>query len=222
MSITAEGICNLALAHLKISKQIANLATDQSAEASACNLFYSNTYNEVLRAWKWPFASNIIMLSEIEANPFPDINGESEWAYAYQYPADCANLVRILSGIRDDTRQSRIPYRVVKYNNGKMILTDMENAQAEYTSNAVVPDSFDADFIMAFSYKLAVYLAPRLTGADPFKLGDGCLKNYFISLDQAKANALNEEQPEMDPDSEFVRARSGGVFNNNRGGSFGI
>lgn len=222
MSITAEGICNMALGHLKIGKQIANLLTDQSAEASACNLFYQTAKLLVFRDFKWPFATNIVQLALIQTYPFPNVNGDTEWSYAYQYPADAANIVRILSGIRQDSRQSRTPYRVFVYQGTKMILTDMQNAQMEYTTNNLKEDSFDPDFIMALSYRLAVYIAPRVTAGDPFKLGAECMKFYMMELDSARSNALNEEQMEEDPESEMIRARSGDIPKSSRGGIFGV
>lgn len=210
-TLTAEGICNMALGHLKITRQISILASDKSSEAEAFRLFYDNCKQQMLEDFKWPFATTQGSLALIENNPFPiNSSGDSEWAFAYQYPADALNFVRILSGIRNEARADRVPFRIMSNNvtSGlKMILTDMSCAVGEWTSNIVSEDSFTSSYAMALSLKLAGVVAPMVTGGDQFKLGMRALQLYGIQLEQAKANSLNEEQMEQEPESEFVLAR---------------
>ena len=59
---------------------------------------------------------------------------------------------------------------------------------------------------MAFSYKLAELIAPRIAGGDPFKLGPQAAVNYEKSKNTAQANSLNEEQEPEEPQSEFIRS----------------
>lgn len=209
--ITQEGICNLALGHLKISVQIANLTTDQSAAAVACRTFYNTVKQQTLEDFKWPFSTTQGALALLEDAPFPvNVNGGSEWSYAYEYPSDAVNFIRILSGIRNESRLDRVPFRIFNNNvnpNTKMILTDMECAIGEWSTNIVTEDTFTAAYVMALSLKLAMFIAPMVTGGDPFKLGDRAAKLYSQELIKAQGNALNEEQAEVEPDSEFVLAR---------------
>ncbi len=214
MSITAESICNMALGHLKIGKEISVLDTDKSAEAAACRLFYETVRGMTMEEFKWPFAKTQVALALVEESPFPVSDGDDdttdvgEWAFSYRYPANCANFIRILSGYRNDTRDTRVPFVIMQDSDGKLILTDMENAYGEFTIDEGVEDRFTYGFAMALSLKLAVYIAPRLTGGDPFKLSDRCMKLYEIELSNTTANALNEEQREEDPESELIRARN--------------
>jgi len=60
---------------------------------------------------------------------------------------------------------------------------------------------------MAVSLLLASYIAPRVTGGDPFKMGDRALRVYNFSYNKAKNNAFNEQQDEQPPESEFITAR---------------
>lgn len=63
---------------------------------------------------------------------------------------------------------------------------------------------------MAFSFRLAAYIAPRLTSGDPFKMSERAMQLYIIELTNAQATALNEQQDEQSPESEFIRSRDDG------------
>lgn len=215
-SIAQEGICNMALGHLKVARQIQNLATDQSAEGVACRTFYNVVKQEMLEDFKWPFATTQGSLALVQNNPFPfDTEGDSEWQYAYEYPAACVNFIRIISGIRNEARMDRVPFRIFNnsVDNSKLILTDMYQAIGEWTTNVVTEDMFSAAYVMALSLKLAHIIAPMVTGGDPFKLGDRAKALYGEALIKAQGNALNEEQMDMEPESEFVLARGYRDFN---------
>lgn len=200
----------MALGHLKIVRQIGNLTQDFSAEAVACRTFYNIVKQEMLEDFKWPFATKQGPLALIQTNPFP-INsfGDSEWQYAYEYPADSVNFVRIISGVRNETRLDRVPFRIFSnpVDDSKMILTDMDSAVGEWTKDVVTEDMLSAAYVMALSYRLASVIAPMVTGGDPFKLGDRAMQLYDKTLMKAQGNALNEEQMEVEPESEFVQAR---------------
>lgn len=210
MSFTTESVCNMALGHLKIAIQISALATDKSAQGLACRTFYDVTRQSVLSDFKWPFLTTIQTLALVSSSPFPDPDGNAEWTYAYQYPASCLNFKRVLSGYRNDDRQTRIPYKIFNDpTHGQLILTDMISAQGEFTLDDNIEQHYSPTLIMAMSFKLASVIAPMITGGDPYKLGDRALKLYEAELSKAMTNALNEEQPEEEPESEMIRARNG-------------
>lgn len=194
-------IINIALSHLGISKEIANLETEKSSEASAARRFYNVALEVTLRDFPWPFATRFAPLALIETSP------NNEWGYSYRYPTDCLSIKRILSGIRNDTIQSRVPYRIVSDISGLLIYTDQESAEIEYILRATNPQFYSSDFIMAFSYYLGHLMAPRITGGDQFKLGDKALQLYLLEISRAVSRATNEEQAEEPPDSEFITAR---------------
>jgi hypothetical protein len=201
MASSTTAIANLAISHLGIGKEIANLETERSSEAQACRRFYETARDVTLRDFPWPFATKINAIGLVEEDP------NDEWGFSYRYPTDCLMLRRILSGLRNDNRQSRIPYRVTRDDSGLLIYTDAEDAELEYTIKETDVGRFPADFTMAFSFLLAGYVAPRLTGGDPFKLGQRALELYQIELSHARLTAMNEEQSEELPDSEFIRTR---------------
>lgn len=194
-------ICNLAISHLGSTKRIANLDTEQSTEAALFRTLYDTTIDIVLRDYRWPFATKIGALALIEEDP------NDEWRYSYSYPTDAVEIRRILSGIRNDARDSRVPYKIAYSSSGRILFCDIDDAEVEYTIRITDPQLYPPDFIMALSFRLASYAAPALTAGDPFKMGDRAMKMYQYEISKATATSFNEEQPDQLPDSEFVRAR---------------
>lgn len=193
-------ICNMALSHIS-NKEIADYDTEQSEEGRTCRIFYPTALTATLRDFYWPFATRTKALSLVASNPTP------EWQYSYRYPSDCVDIKRILSGYRNDTRQSRVPFIISNDDTGSLILTDMAEAKAEYTVNNVSTERFPPDFLLGLSYRLAHFLVPRMTSGDPFKMKSEILALYDKEIAKAKANARNEGQFDEDPASEFERIR---------------
>src|SRR5688500_15854934 len=125
--MTETELCNLALSHLGIGKEIANHETETSAEARACRRFLEVSRKATLSDFGWPCAARIATLTLKEEDP------NEEWAYSYNYPAECLKFKRILSGTRNDTAQTRVPYKIANETEGTVIYSDAEDAQAEYT-----------------------------------------------------------------------------------------
>jgi hypothetical protein len=196
-------ICNLAIFHLGAVGSIANVDTERSAEALTCRTFYDTVLDLVLRDFPWPFATEYFTLSLVEEEP------TDEWGFSYRYPSGCVNFRRIISATRTDDRSTRIPYKIGQDSSGKLIYTDEEDAECEFTKRITDTALYPSDFTMALSYRLAFYIAPKITGADPFKLRDTALKLYQMEIAAAMAAARNEEQPDIEPDSEFISGRDG-------------
>ena len=194
-------IVNLALSHLAQGKEIANLETEKSEEASAARRFYDIVRDQILRDFPWPFAKRIVALGLVAENP------NSEWAFSYRYPTDCLKARRILSGTRNDTLLSRIKYKITGDASGWLIYTDKEEAELEYIAKNDNPQFYPPDFTLAFSYLLAAFMAPRIAGGDAFGLGKNAATLYMITLSQAAAAALNEEQTDSQPEAESITAR---------------
>jgi len=200
---TATEIANLSLSHLGIGKEIANIQTENSQEANACRRFYTIATEATLRDFHWPFANVNISLNLVEENP------TTEWGFSYRYPTDCIKLKRIWSGLRNDNRQSRVPFKIIRDDAGRLIYTDQRNACMEYTYNETDASRFTPDFVQALSFRLAVYTAPRLTSGDPFKLRNEIMRMYLLEITRAQATAVNEQQDEEKPLAEWTRARDG-------------
>jgi hypothetical protein len=201
MASSKTEIVNIALSHLGVGSEIYNLDTDQSTEANAMRRFYESAKDEVLRDLNWPFSTVFASLALVEEDP------TEEWSYSYRYPSDALKIRRVLSGLRNDTRQSRVPYKLGQDSSGLLLYCDIENAEIEYTKREDDTSLYPVDFTLALSYKLAFYTAPRLTKGDPFGLANRAMQMYNVTIAKAANNALNEEQVEENPDSEFIRSR---------------
>ena len=194
-------ICNLAISHLGIGKEIGNLETERSDEASACRRFYTICRDNTLRDFEWPFATKFADLALIEEDP------TDEWAFSYGFPSDCIRLRRILSGTFPDTAQTLVSYRRVSSGGSQVIYNNQEDAAAEYTERIEDPSLYTPDFVLALSFLLASMIAPRITAGDPYKMGERAARMYLESINSAKANAVNEEQVEQAPEAELIQAR---------------
>lgn len=198
-------ICNLALSHLGVSVEIVDLDTERSKEAKACRRFYDVVRDEVLRDFDWPFAKVTELLALVE-----DFTGDSDrdWSFAYRYPADAIAIRRVILGGagRLETQSSKVRYLMGRDNAGVLIYTDLADASVEFTYRETDVTRFPPDFISAFSHLLASRIGPRIAG-DKIKLVEAQLPLYDYEIRKARANALNEQLPDFEPDSELLRAR---------------
>jgi hypothetical protein len=201
MASTTE-IANLALSHLGVGKDIQALDTDPGQEARACRRFYTEARQTTLRDFNWPFATKEQALALIEEDP------TEEWAFSYQTPSDSLKIQRLVSGIRNDTRSTRITFREFNHPSGIRIYTDLDEAIAQYTVDMEDPTFYPTDFKMAFSWRLAMYIAPRITAGDPFQRQKAAAEFYQYEISRAQANSSNGQQDDPEPDGEFQRARS--------------
>lgn len=194
-------VANLALSALGQGKEIQNLETENTAEARAIRRVYDDCVEKTFRDFPWPFATRIGALELVEENP------NREWSFSYRKPSGTVFFRRILSGSRNDSSTSAVAFRIISDANGDLILTDMEEAEGEWTYLIDSVDKWPADFRAAVAYRIAAEVAPRITAGDPFKLGQRAISFYNAELSKAQANAGNEERPDLPPETDLVRAR---------------
>lgn len=197
---TLTEICNLTLGHLGASKSVANAETENSAEANTFRRFYEPVRDATLKDFNWPFATNTAELGLVVENP------TIEWDYAYQYPSDCINMQRIVSGNRNETVDDMIKYKIARFSGQKVIFTDEPNATAQYTMKITDPQEFPADFVLALSLHLAFMMGPHIAKSDT-RLVESAERKYVNYISMAKAQALNEERPDSPPEASYILAR---------------
>jgi hypothetical protein len=197
-------VANQALGHLGVGDEIQNLTTDASKEAAACRRFLSLAREEALRDFAWPFATRVEDLALV--TDFTDVDG-AEWNFAYRYPATAVTVRRILNGSsRKETTGTRVAYRILSDAAGRLIYTDQEDAQVEYTLLVTDTALYPVDVVDTIALLLASKMAPRF-GPDAVKLGDRAFKLYEYRRRIAQMNAANEEQPDQPPDADIIAAR---------------
>lgn len=194
-------ICNMALSMLGVGKQITALDTDRSSEGNNFRLFYDTVRDQVLSDFPWPFATRRVSLGLVEENP------NDEWGYSYRYPSDCLRILRISSGTRTDSRQSRISYEIGGDDTFTLLYCDLDEATIKYISRIDDTARYPAPFVLALAAKLALHSASIVTGGDPFKLSNTLDQFYLAQVRAAAKNVGNEEQPDEEVFSEFTRAR---------------
>lgn len=230
-------ICNMALRHLGQANGIMDFDNDLSEAADSCRLFFPVVVDEVLRAFPWTFATQFVSLAQVGGpTSTSSMPATPEWQYSYRMPADAVWARRILPigtpitvsitgfpivasqyGGRFETKESRVPYRIVQDSQGLLILTDYPPNPAtatapqlpvlEYIFQQDTESDYPADFALTCSFLLAFYISPSVTRGDKFKLGDRAFAQYNRLRYNAQANAKNEEQPDVAVDSEFIQVR---------------
>ncbi len=225
---SAVRICNMSLAHLAIGKPIVSLV-DGSQNATICNLFYQQVVEEVLRDFPWPFAWRYAALTLVGGTEELPVN--PDWQYSYRMPTDASAIHRLLTtqpntvsvdwdltapstNFRSDT--SRIPFAVGSDDDGGLVFCDqpvvdatdtsLALPQVEYISETDV-SLYAPDVAQAMAFKLAFYMAPALTGGDPFRLGARAAEMYEVTILKARGAASREHQNAPAPESEFIRVR---------------
>lgn len=89
----------------------------------------------------------------------------------------------------------------------EVILADQPDLYVEFTGDWHIVADFPADFVRALVFKLAAYMAPKLTGGDPYKLGDKAAAQYNQAIATAAMHAANEEVDDPVRDGEFIDTR---------------
>lgn len=205
MASSQIAICNMALRHLGVGTEIQDIA-ERTKEARACVRFYDQVIEETLRDFPWPWATVIGTLALVAESP------NADWSYSYRMPADCIRFTRILSGRRIDTAASRVAFRIMQDSQGPIVLCDVANAQAEWTTRVTNAGLFPGDFAQTAALYLAGMVAPSVTKGDDYKLGDRALKLYEYRKAEAWANAAQEQAADLTDNSSFMDARDAGDY----------
>lgn len=201
-------ICNIALFRIGNSMRIDDI-TENSKPAEACNQFYDNCRDFVLRdACNWGFATAFVKLAEVVTNPDP------EYPHAYALPTDCMRVRRIVSPARVAAggfpsqgmpQVSDTPYRIINGGSQRLISTVVAEATLEYTVKVENSEMFDPVFVSALAWRLASQIAAPL--AKDAGIAGGCAAQYEAEIRAAAAAALNEGTTSYPRESSFITGR---------------
>lgn len=197
---TKTDIWNMALMDLGISEAVADLDTEESKAARVGRRLYESVRDHVLQEFPWSFATRRVTLALLASDP------PTNWDYAYRLPTDCIQPQGlVVSGLRTPRNAQRIPYEVSADDDGRVIYTDLEDAELLYTARVEDTGQYDPMFIMA----LVAMLASK--GAMPMsvkpEIAANAAKAYVNILHNAAAHSLNQSNPGVEPDSEFLAIR---------------
>ena len=227
-SYTEVSICEMALYRIGIAEQFTDVdgtiagVTDSTVEQRVCARVYAQARDRVLQSHHWTFARKFVTLVLAD-----DGTGEiwtDEWENAYTYPSDCLKIRRFVtdvgkgwyhtSGEFSDLRfggstHNEWPYVVRQHAGAKVILTDVETADAdiEYTCQETDTTLYDDLFVSALAYLIAAEITVPLVGEGADAKRREMLTLYGWEMQQARSLSVNEERPHDEGDGDFVRAR---------------
>lgn len=198
MASSEVQICNMALGHVGISIFIDSLS-EQSQQATVCNLFYEPCRDMALADFDWNFARRRVALADLGTPP-------TNWLYRYALPADClAVRYLVVPGSREPRANQRIPYEIAEEGEVRVLYTDQEEAELVYTRRVENPNLFSAQFVKALAQLLASEIAIPLSAVQG--LGDRAFKMYRQLKSEAETASLNEHQEGLEADCEFLTGR---------------
>ncbi len=221
MPFTPTQIVNMALGQLGAELTVVDLWTDQGTQAEVARTYYPLAVRKMLADFPWPFATVFAPLALAEWC------FSRERKYAYAYPANCILVRRLFSWTgrnRNDDVQSRQKYKIIQTPSPdnpsqlvKVILADHPSLQVEYTADLVRAAEYPDTFAEALAFLMAFYMAPRLTGGDPYKLGPRAWESFMQALRTAEAQAGNEEVDDEPRLGQFIDERQGPWHGEGRG-----
>jgi hypothetical protein len=209
MAVDDVSIANLALARIGITMKIDSLSPPaRTKEAIELIAVFDEVRERVLAAAPWPFARKIVTLQQSGSTPF-------KWPYRYEYPNDCVAIRALYppyqSGMTADTFRewtitNKVPFELALDDTDALtICTGQDQAVIEYTKLVTNPRLYNSKFRSAFAWALSAEVALPL--AKTIDHSRNAAAAYEKEIAEATAQALNEEQADVQPESEFVRAR---------------
>lgn len=191
-------VYNMALGHCGNSSTIAS-DEERSPERVLCARFWDTALDSLL-AWRsadWRFAQTSVKLADIGTPP-------TNWAYRYRYPNDCVRAMYIVvPGLRNPPNEVRPVFQVEDGDSARAILTDQAEAELRYIRRITAIERFPSPVIHALALWLAYFIAMPLTKDSSLKRQ--LLEEANLACQEAMAYTLNEQQPDPEPDSAYIR-----------------
>lgn len=220
--------------------------SDGSQAADACTTLYSFVFQQLARSARWHCLNKQLTLTLIQAAqgtpenptgislPLP----QQPWLYGYLLPPDSL-MVRAIyppvntsgSSINQTTLNNgvtplmpdtyQIPYAIgyttdTSGNPIEVILTNQENAVANYTVDQENPQTWDSLFTSAYVASLAAYLVPALSLNPPLMQAQMAIAEKMIAT--ARAQDGNESWQSQTHVPDWIRTRQGATAGAGWGG----
>lgn len=205
-------VINMALTRIGVSKRIANVATDNTLEATMARAHILEDVNATLRAFDWPFATRYASLVLVAGTATVPVN--QDWQYSYRAPNAMVKARRLVH--QDGSQRSFDPnppkFRVGSDDIGPLIYTNEVATTAlplvlEYTIRNICPAFYgDAMFRNALAWRFAESLAPVL--AQDTKKQDYCRARFEAAIASAKVPAAQEQQQAPAGDAGWISDRN--------------
>lgn len=185
---------NMALLKVGVSQVLS--ASQNTPQALIVAAVYDHVLNLVLRAHYWSFA---MVWTKDLAQYTETVPG---YAYAYALPT---GLISVMD-VRTSLKSPQVEYSIV----GKKLCTNVKSPLLRYIATPT-DDDFPADFVAAFTTRLAAEVAPQV--AQKASRAQELMQLYFTELSIAQlADAAqdNGTSPEDETYSNLLSMRMGG------------
>jgi len=156
--------------------------TDATEEARACKRWYEPARDELLQEYPWNWAAGVSELApKAEESPLG--------TYVYAVPVNALRIRHIFPADSPQTRSKWILRRSA--NGGRIVITDISPAWAEYTVRVIDPTEFPPAFADALGWLLAAKLTLSLKGDGEARRQD-VMQYYMLSKQKAVMADANE------------------------------
>lgn len=199
-------ICNIALTRAGCTT-ISSL-DEATNEARQCKLEYESIRDQVLRAYPWSSATKIVALA-LTNEKIPG------WQYAYSYPADCLLMRKVYSAEHAYIYSSGSDHlclhdidnkrKVIMTSSGRVVLSNIDSAYAEYTFRNTNTESYDPELINSIAWALSYAISVSLTGNK--ELREHLYKLYVESVQSAHLSDKIENCTEVLTSNKYIKAR---------------
>lgn len=173
--------------------------TENSLAARKVALFYDQVIEETLEAFDWGFARKSQLISASATDP------NNGWAFRYDEPEDCIAPRRILSPL--GRKADYPPFAKALVGDIKTLLTDIEQAELEFTARITNPLLFSPLFVSAGRHLLGYYVAPSILGRNGSTMQDRMERKFGIIIKRAADSDSNTEKVEEDQDPDWISDR---------------
>lgn len=194
MGLSKLEICQHAL--LRVSEDEIVSLDEESKAARLCNRLYQQSFNEVMREFKWNGARGRISLVQTSNTPL------FGYSFSFALPLDCERVIRVFN--YNGTYNPYENYSV----EGNELLTDIDSIFITYVKRVDDPRLLDSLATSAVICKLAGSLAMPLTSNS--KLETSLITEYeTVILPKAKRmNSFENNEFDYDDFSDtWIEAR---------------
>lgn len=199
MATTKVTVMNRALAAVgQAAKAKIALPDEDTSDARTVRRFWDETLDSFLEEAWWSWATKYSTLSQ------DDSTAPEDWGYAYKLPADCVAPRRLVGNVPEEVP----PFEEgVSANGIKVLWTDKQAAELEYTARIEDFNYWSGAAIRAFSLALAVDIAPAFKGSR--KQTQELMALYQDALERARVASHNRQERRPVESSEFTDFRHG-------------
>lgn len=142
MATSIVGICNIALGNL--GANLISSLTEDTPEATLCNVHWDNVRRSLLSTHPWNFAIKRQQLTALGTAP------AFGYAYQYQLPSDCLRVLRV-----EDNDDYKLE--------GRTILTDADACYLKYVYDNLDVASWSDPFVDLAATRMQLELAYGIT-----------------------------------------------------------